>query len=308
MTPAMKKEKYKVVGLGEILWDLLPDGKHLGGAPANFAYITSLLGDEGTVASRVGSDALGREAIRQLASLGLAATFVQRDSEHPTGTVKVEVHGAGQPRFEIASSVAWDYLEWTPQWQELARETDAVCFGSLAQRSPQSHQTIRQFLLHIPPGAVRVFDVNLRQAFYSPQILCESAKLAQIMKLNHDELPQIMQLLDLGHVDEPSSARRLVSLFGLKLVCVTRGERGSLLVTAEETCEHRGFPIQVVDTVGAGDAFTAGLVHHYLRGCSLEAMNDSANRMGAWVARHAGATPAPDSAGLACALANITAC
>jgi fructokinase len=304
----MKKEKYQVVGLGEILWDMLPDGKHLGGAPTNFAYITNLLGDEGTVASRVGSDDLGLEATRQLANLGLSATFVQRDSEHPTGTVNVEVHGAGQPKFEIATSVAWDYLEWTPAWHKLASEADAVCFGSLAQRSPQSHQTIRQFLMQTRSDAVRVFDVNLRQAFYSPQILCESAKLAQILKLNHDELPQIMRLLELEHLDEASSARRLVSLLGLKLVCVTRGDRGSLLVTPNETCEHRGFRIQVVDTVGAGDAFTAGLLHHYLRGCSLESMNDSANRMGAWVARHAGATPAPDSAGLACALANIIAC
>jgi len=303
----MRKEKYKVVGLGEILWDLLPDGKHLGGAPANFAYITNLLGDEGTVASRVGSDALGRDATRQLSSLGLAATFVQKDSEHPTGTVKVDVHGGGQPKFEIAQSVAWDYLEWTPAWQELASEADAVCFGSLAQRSPQSQHTIRQFLQQTPASTVRVFDVNLRQSFYSLQILCESAKLAQILKLNHDELPQIMQLLDLGHTDEASSARRLVSLFDLKLVCVTRGDRGSLLVTPDKVCEHRGFRIQVVDTVGAGDAFTAGLVHHYLRGCSLESMNDSANRMGAWVARHAGATPAPDSAGLASALASMTA-
>ena len=304
----MKKEKYTVVGLGEILWDLLPEGKHLGGAPANFAYITNLLGDEGTVASRVGSDALGREATRQLANLGVGTNFVQRDPERPTGIVKVEMHGAGQPRYEIAEPVAWDYLEWTPEWLKLAGDADAVCFGSLAQRSEQSHQTIRQFLMHTPPDAVRIFDVNLRQSFYSAQILCESAKLAHILKLNHDELPKIMQLLELDHVDEVSSARRLVSMFDLKLACVTRGNHGSLLVAGERTCEHRGFRIQVADTIGAGDAFTAGLVHHYLRGCALETMNDAANRMGAWVASHSGATPAPDSAGLGAALANISAC
>ena len=304
----MKKDKYRVVGLGEILWDLLPNGKHLGGAPANFAYITNLLGDEGTVASRVGADALGREATRQLANLGLSTTYIQHDSEHPTGTVKVEVHGAGQPRFEIAQPVAWDSLEWTPEWQELASEADAVCFGSLAQRSPRSYQTIRQFLLHTPPATLRIFDVNLRQAFYSPQILFESAKLAHIMKLNHDELPKITQLLGHSYSDEISSAQQLVREFGLKLVCVTRGDQGSLLVTGEQTCEHRGFRIQVVDTIGAGDAFTAALVHHHLRGCSLETMNDAANRLGAWVSSNAGATPTPDSAGLAYALAGITAC
>ena len=304
----MNKEKYKIVGLGEILWDLLPEGKHLGGAPANFAYITNLLGDDGTVASRVGSDVLGREATRQLTSLGLGTNFIQRDPERATGTVKVEMQGAGQPQYEIAAPVAWDFMEWTPEWLRLAGEADAVCFGSLAQRSAQSQQTIRQFLMHTPPDAVRIFDVNLRQSFYSAEILSESAKLAHILKLNDDELPRIMQLLGLDHVGEVSSARRLVSLFGLKLACVTRGDHGSLLVAGERTCEHRGFRIQVADTIGAGDAFTAGLVHHYLRGCALETMNDAANRMGAWVASHAGATPAPDSAGLTAALGSISAC
>ena len=163
----MAHARHKVVGLGELLWDLLPTGKQLGGAPANFAYITSLLGDEGIPASRLGQDDLGNEAIRRLTQLGLSGGFIQTDATHPTGRVNVELDSAGQPRFEICESVAWDFLEWTPQWQKLATETDAVCFGSLAQRSAQSRSTIRSFLQATRRDAVRVFDVNLRQNFFT---------------------------------------------------------------------------------------------------------------------------------------------
>src|SRR6476660_9502999 len=159
-----------VVGLGELLWDLLPEGKQLGGAPANFAYITSLLGDNGIVASRIGNDDLGAEAVRKLDELRLPTTYVQRDAHHPTGVVKVEVDAAGQPRFQIAQPVAWDFMEWTSGWQQLAQQADAVCFGSLAQRTPTSHATIREFVQATRKDAVKVFDVNLRQAFFSADI------------------------------------------------------------------------------------------------------------------------------------------
>src|ERR1700683_3979810 len=167
----MPARKFTIVGLGELLWDIFEKGKQLGGAPANFAYITSLLGDRGIPASRLGEDALGAEAIRRLDELALPTEFIQKDEAHPTGTVKVEVDGTGQPRFEISESVAWDFLDWTPQWQKLAQQADAVCFGSLAQRSEQSRSTIRKFVLASQPNSVRVFDVNLRQSFYTAQIL-----------------------------------------------------------------------------------------------------------------------------------------
>src|SRR5580692_1067210 len=170
---SMLSKRHIVVGLGELLWDLLPAGEQLGGAPANFAYITSLLGDEGIPASRLGEDSLGADAIRRLGELGLSTEFIQKDADHPTGTVKVEVDHTGQPRFEISESVAWDFLAWTPQWQKLAQQADAVCFGSLAQRSEQSHSTIRKFLHGMRPNAVRVFDVNLRQNFFTTQVLAE---------------------------------------------------------------------------------------------------------------------------------------
>ena len=301
----MLSKRHIVVGLGELLWDLLPTGKQLGGAPANFAYITSLLGDNGIPASRLGQDALGAAAIRRLGELALPTEFIQKDTDHPTGTVQVEVDGAGQPRFEISGSVAWDFLDWTPQWQTLAHQADAVCFGSLAQRSEHSRATVRKFVLASGRNAVRVFDVNLRQSFYTEQVLAESMKLATIVKLNHEELPRIMRLFELEHHREEDSARRLLSLHDLKLVCVTRGNGGSLLISAGECSEHPGFRVKVADTVGAGDAFTAGIVHGYLRGTSLAQINENANRVGAWVASQSGATPAPKAAGLEQTLAEV---
>jgi fructokinase len=301
----MLSKRHIVIGLGELLWDLFPTGKQLGGAPANFAYITSLLGDEGIPASRLGHDSLGVEAIRRLAELALTTEFIQQDADHPTGTVKVEVDRTGQPRFEISESVAWDFLQWTPQWQKLAQHADAICFGSLAQRSEQSRFTIGRFLLTSRKSAVRVFDVNLRQAFYTTQVLAESMKLATIVKLNHEELPKIMRLLELENRGEEDSARNLLSSHGLKLVCVTRGNNGSLLVSPNERSEHPGFKVKVADTVGAGDAFTAALVHGYLRGTPLAQINETANRVGAWVASQPGATPAPKPGALAQTLAEV---
>ncbi|HTT18437.1 MAG TPA: carbohydrate kinase [Candidatus Sulfotelmatobacter sp.] len=297
--------KKRVVGLGEVLWDLLPRGACLGGAPANFAYITTLMGDHGIVASRVGQDSRGLEALRRLEESGLDIDHVQTDREHPTGTVNVDVDGNGQPRFEIAQPVAWDHLQWTPHWQRLAETADAVCFGSLAQRSPASRDTIRRFLQATGPSAVRVFDVNLRQSFYSGEILADSMKVADVVKLNNDELPRIMSLSGMQHNGEMSSARRLIEEYELDLVSITRGGRGSLLVSAENSSEHPGFRVHVADTVGSGDAFTAGLVHEYLHGASLDLMNEVANLVGAWVASEVGAMPTPKRGALEHSLAEI---
>jgi len=297
--------KKKVVGLGEVLWDLLPERTCLGGAPANFAYITTLMGDHGIVSSRVGEDSRGLEALRRMEELGLDIDHVQTDREHPTGTVKVELDSKGTARFEIAHPVAWDSLEWTKDWQRLAEEADAVCFGSLAQRSEASQKTIRQFLRATSPGTVKVFDVNLRQSYYSQEVLAESMRLADIVKLNDEELPRIMSLGKFPHKDELSSARLLLSAYDLKLVCITRGGRGSLLVRGAEASEHPGFRVRVADTVGSGDAFTAGLLHEYLHGASLDLMNEVANLVGAWVASEVGAMPTPKRGALEYSLAEI---
>jgi fructokinase len=289
---------FTIVGVGEILWDVFPTHKQLGGAPANFAYISWLLGDRTIVATRIGNDELGNEVIGRLQALGLGTSYVQRDARHPTGTVKVEVARDGQPHFEIVHPVAWDFLEWTPELESLAKRADAVCFGSLAQRGPQSRETIHRFLNSTREDTVRIFDVNLRQAFFSVEVLTSSAQKANILKVNHEELPIVVDTLAGPKLDDVGSAQWLCRRFDLDLVCVTRGASGSILVKPSGHHKHPGYSVTVVDTVGSGDAFTATLIHHYLRGSSLEVMNDAANRMGAWVASKAGATPAAEPAEL----------
>jgi len=292
----MSAEQPIIVGLGEVLWDLFPGRTQLGGAPTNFAYISSLLGEHAVVGSRVGNDALGREARTNLQNLGLDTSYMQVDASHPTGTVNVHLEHDGQPQFEIIQGVAWDYLEWTAAWQRLAREAQAVCFSSLAQRVNESRQTIQAFLRAVGPQTVRIFDVNLRQAFYSREVVIESLHCSEVVKLNHEELPRVMELLGLPYADVRSAAEQLRKEYELKLVSVTRGPNGSLLVAENGYHEHPGFKVQVKDTVGAGDAFTAGLVYCYLRRTPLAVMNETANRLGAWVASQAGGTPAADDA------------
>jgi fructokinase len=287
-----------IVGLGEILWDLLPSGRQLGGAPANFAYCSHLLGNRAVVASRVGDDELGREVRSRLESAGLGFEFLQLDRSHSTGTVKVEINSQGQPSFEITEPVAWDFLEFSGSWENLAQSADAVCFGSLAQRSQVSRATILKFVDSTRQRALRIFDVNLRQAFYSDEIIASSLQRANVVKLNHEELPVLAASLHFNASDEFSFCREMLQKFNLQLVCITRGGNGSLLVNKTGSHEHQGFRVAVQDTVGAGDAFTAGLTHELLRGSSLEQMNDIANRIGAWVASQSGAMPKCPAQGL----------
>lgn len=294
-----------VVGIGEVLWDLLPSGRQLGGAPANFAYCSHLLGDQGVIASRVGNDPLGKDIRERLEKAGIPDRFLQSDDSLPTGTVRVQVDSAGQPKFEITQPVSWDQLEWTKDWQDLAESADAVCFGSLAQRSEKSRDTILNFLQATPPTAVIIFDVNLRQSFFSSDIICQSLRQANAMKLNHEEVPRVKELLAMTEDEEILLCRSLIERFDLELVCITRGAKGSLLCRRTDVHEHPGYSVKVKNTVGAGDAFTAALIHEYLRRRTLAEMNDTANRMGAWVASHADAMPQSPASGLAQALANI---
>ena len=298
MDPSPNTPRPVVVGLGELLWDLFPRGKQLGGAPANFAYITALLGDCGIVASRIGDDRLGQEALWHLKSNCLDVHYVQRDLVHPTGTVRVEVDSKGQPEYVITENVAWDFMEFSEDWISLARSTHAVCFGSLAQRNAVSRATIRAFLAALPSFAIGIFDVNLRQSYFSGEILRDSARFAKVLKLNHEEFPRFLDLMQCplrpSERTDITCARWLCKEFGIQLVCITRGAHGSLLVTATSLDEHPGFSVKIADTVGAGDAFTATMVHHALRGSSLPAINAAANRMGAWVASQEGAMPPAD--------------
>jgi fructokinase len=283
-----------IVGVGELLWDLLPAGKQLGGAPTNFAYHAQVLGNQGIIASRVGPDDLGKEILARLTTLKLKTEYIQTDELMPTGTVAVEVSEKGQPKYTITEEVAWDCLEWSEQWEALAKQAKAVCFGSLAQRTTQSRLTIRRCLRMMAPGAIRIFDVNLRQSFYTTEIIHDSMLLADIVKLNEQELPQIMRLLGLKSGNLKANIRMLLETYGLKMVCLTRGNLGCMLANEKQIIENQGFKVKVVDAVGAGDAFTAAMVHHFLKGSSLEKTAQAANRLGSYVASQSGATPQID--------------
>jgi fructokinase len=288
-----------VVGLGELIWDLLPAGKRLGGAPSNFAYVSRLLGAGAAVATRVGRDAFGREAIDRLARGGLSTRYVQFDDEHPTGTVGVRVGAGGEPHFNVNENSAWDYLAWTPELEGLAARAAAVCFGTLGQRHPAARATVERFLEATRPGALRLFDVNLRHSFFTPDMLARSLALSTVVKLNAEELSAAASMLDLGASGELETARALLGRFPLDLVAVTRGAGGSLLVTREDADEHPGFPARVVDAIGCGDAFAAALAYCLRRGATLALTNEIANRVGAWLATQAGATPDADPATIA---------
>jgi fructokinase len=297
---AHSKQPQLVVGIGELLWDLLPSGPRLGGTVSNFAVMAGRLGSHSVCASRIGTDELGRRACDSLLELPVDTSFLQIDQQHPTGTVGVLLKD-GQPQYDIKEPVAWDYLELTPEWIELAAGAAAVCFGTLAQRNPVSRNTIEGFLAATASGCVRVLDVNLRSPFYSAGVVERSLKLSTLLKMNDSEMPLILELLGFsgeGTTAEAllAGARTLQDHFPVHLVCVTMGARGSLLVTREQVDRHPGIPVQIVDTIGAGDAFTAALTHYYLRGAPLSVLNDAGNRWGSWVASQPGAMPPLDEA------------
>jgi fructokinase len=280
-----------MVGLGEILWDVLPSGKVLGGAPTNFAYMSSILGNRGVAASRVGDDLLGREARQRLHRLGLTDEYVQVDHNLPTGTAEVLIDANGQPTFTIHESVAWDSLQWTSAWQELSACADIICFGSLAQRTRTSAETIDRFLRNSRPDALRIFDANLRQSYHDRASIERSLEHADLLKLSDQELPTFASRLGLSNMNQEELAFALIREFQLGLVCITRADKGSLLLTESERVSHPGFAVEVVDSVGAGDAFTACLAHCFIRGHSLEKIGALANRLASWVATQQGATP-----------------
>ena len=280
-----------IVGVGEALWDMLPSGKHLGGAPLNFAYIASLLGDNAIIATRIGADSLGEEIRSELTRHGLDLSGIQVDSELPSGTVNVTFQN-GQPSYEIRQPVAWDALEWSATWHEIAAKSDAVCFGTLAQRSQQSGKTIENFLENTRRDCLRVFDINLRKPFYSREIIDSALRSTTVLKMNDVELPEIAAMFGVTARDPQTQMLELRSKFDLEVIFVTRGERGAMAANRREFIEHRGFPVQVRDTIGAGDAFTAAATHCLLAGIGLKKTVKMANRWASWVASQAGGMPA----------------
>ena len=286
----MSEKQFTIVGLGEVLWDLLPNGKQPGGAPANFAYISSQLGNHGIAASRVGSDGNGDEILANLKDKGVDVSHIQIDEKHATGTVKVSLAN-GQPNYEIIENVAWDFLELTEDWRELAKICDAVCFGSLAQRNQVSQKTIFEFLDLMKKSSVKVFDINLRQNYFSADIVEKSFNAATIVKLNHEELPIVAKMFRIDAAKEIEISRKLLTKFDLKTICVTRGGRGSLLLNENQISEIPGVKIKIADTIGAGDAFTAAMTHGFLHGWDLDELNLQANQVAALVASQSGAMP-----------------
>jgi fructokinase len=285
MTP-----RTNIVGMGELLWDLLPGGRQLGGAPANVAIHARQLGADSAVVSAVGDDPPGHELIGRLRDLGVATTAIAIHPTLPTGTVTVELAADGQPRFTIEEPVAWDEIEAGPAASAVVATADAVIFGSLAQRAATSRESLRRLLAAAPETALRVFDVNLRQHFHSPELIDHGLRLATVCKLNDAELARLGPLLGLRG-DERAQLRQLTETYQLKLAALTRGSRGSLLCSAADFSEHPGLAATVVDTVGAGDSFTACLTLGLLHRWELDRINHCANELAAFVCAQPGATP-----------------
>jgi fructokinase len=283
---------FNILGIGELLWDILPAGPQLGGAPANFTVMAARLGNHATILSRIGDDALGRQARAVLQPFPVDCSQLQIDPVHPTGSVTVALTD-GQPSYIIHQPVAWDFFEATQAWREAATTADAVCFGSLAQRSMISRQAILELLEETRQGCQRIFDVNLRAPFYDAEIVRSSLQLATVLKMNDAEVPLLLELLGLSAAASlRHAADCLLNEFAsLNLVAITRGGQGSLLVSREDHCDYPGIPTQVADTIGAGDAFTAAMAHYLLRGAPLTALSEAGNRWGSYVASQAGAMP-----------------
>jgi fructokinase len=280
-----------VLGLGEALWDVLPDAAHFGGAPANVALHAAALGAESWLVSAVGQDARGDAALARLDGAGVRCDTVARLADHPTGVVRVTLDAAGHPVYDIATESAWDYVPWSVAVQQVAERADAVAFGSLAQRSPTSRATIRRAVATTRRASWRLFDVNLRQRYYDADVLAASMELANAVKLNEEELPLVSQLCGVADGPPLHQLRALCDRFALRLAALTRGPCGAVLVTPSAVCESTAPPTVVADTVGAGDAFTATLLIGILAGRALDEVSRRANAVAAYVCSQPGATP-----------------
>lgn len=281
---------FHVIAVGEILWDLLPAGRELGGAPANFIQHARSLGSDAALVSRIGDDDLGREAVARLRARGVATDLIQEDREAPTGTVGVEIGPDHQPRFMIHEDVAWDRLAVEDAALAALRAADAICFGSLAQRTAGGAEAVRRLVAAARPGALRIFDVNLRPPFVHQEVVEASLGLANVLKLNDQELHVLAGMLGLAG-GEGEQLEALVNRHALRLVALTRGGQGSLLVGEGGRSERPAVAVEVVDTVGAGDAFTAALALGLLHGWPLDETNRLAAEVAAFVCGRPGGAP-----------------
>ena len=282
-----------VIGIGEILWDVFPDGPRFGGAPANFACSVAELGRDRIdvyMAGSVGANDLGRRAIEALHLHGVDTSCVAV-VDRPTGQVRVKLDAAGRASYEFAADAAWDNVAWSDGLQQLAARADAVCFSTLGQRSEISRQTIQRFVRATPTACLRVLDINLRRPFGNEEIVLQSLQLANVLKLNDAELSILADMLGWSGVDH-ELLPQLVDRFSLQLVALTRGAAGAVLLSESgERSDLPGQPTVVVNTVGAGDSFAATLVIGLLSGLPLATINAWGNRVAAFVSSQSGATP-----------------
>ncbi|MBD5295618.1 MAG: carbohydrate kinase [Bacteroides sp.] len=288
----MNKENTLVVGMGEALWDILPEGKKIGGAPANFAYHVSQFGLPSCVVSAVGDDTLGHEIIANFDNKRL--NHIVPVVDYPTGTVQVEIDQAGIPQYDIKENVAWDNIPFTAQLDELASHTKAVCFGSLAQRNVVSRKTINHFLDAMPqndPEQLIVFDVNLRQGFYNEEILRNSMERCNVLKINDEELVTVSRLFGYPGIDLQDKCWILLGKYNLKMLILTCGVNGSYVFTPGHVSFQPTPKVEVADTVGAGDSFTAAFISSILKGKSVEEAHKNAVETSAFVCTQQGAMP-----------------
>jgi fructokinase len=294
MRPALP-QRPEILGVGEVLWDLLPDGRVLGGAPCNFVFHCHQLGQRAAIVSRVGDDEAGRDLRAALHALGLSDALLQTDPTHPTGTVSVTLE-AGQPRYTIHENVAWDFLETTNTLDAALAGVHFVCFGTLMQRHAISRATVQRLVRLARQQAIVLCDINLRQQFYTLEVLEASLHLSRWVKLNDEELIILRQLFKLRGRGESGWIATLRERFDIELVALTRGANGCLIQTADDEVSASGVKVQVVDTIGAGDAFTAALVCATLEGREIGEAATLASRYAAQVVAHRGGTPVIDRA------------
>ncbi|HJP86740.1 MAG TPA: carbohydrate kinase [Gemmatimonadaceae bacterium] len=286
-----------IAAIGEVLWDVYPDAARFGGAPANFACHAAAFGADALLVSAVGNDEAGDRAMATLERHHVDTTSVVRDPAHATGKVDVTVDASGQASYQFADDVAWDHLSWADSLALLAQQLDAICYGTLAQRSKESRETIHRLVGATLPGTMRMFDVNLRQAFFTTEVIDASLRLATALKLNEEELAIVAELCGVAGSVNQEVMRALLDRYELSIVALTCGPNGAVLMTADDVSECPAVPTQIVDTVGAGDAFTAALVIDFMRGLPLGEINRHANMVAAFVCSQAGAV-APLPAGL----------
>ncbi len=281
-------KKSHIVGIGEALWDVLPEGKKIGGAPANFAFHMSQFGYDAIAVSAVGDDDNGRELRDTLQSRGMK--FLLPELDRPTGTVNVTLDAAGIPQYVITENGAWDHIPFTDQAAEIARHTACICFGSLAQRSPASRESIDRFIGLMPADSLRIFDINLRQRYYDKEIIESSLRKCDILKINDEETLTVAALF--GFAPDPESVcRRLKEDYSLRAVILTCGAAGSRVYYGDEVSILSTPKVEVADTVGAGDSFTAGFCAALLAGCSIARAHAVAVETSAYVCTQKGAMP-----------------